>query len=216
MIPGRMRRRTVTTLALVVVAACASAAEPVRFDAAWPDQPPGYGAATSRWTRSAKVYDGVDHVFTVQATAKSPQWRAAYVAERARRLKMTAEERSALAGTEKAAAAESWEFEVLFTTHKSEWNDLAKGPSSMWRVALVAADGREVLPTKIVADRRNRDEIASWFPNFESYTRAYVVTFPAAGADGVPLAGDGATSLTLRFGSAIGAAELVWSAAAAD
>jgi hypothetical protein len=203
-----MRRVRLAVLALLV--ACASAAPAVHFSSAWPDKPAGYGEATRRWSREASTYDGVDHVITVRATAKSPEWRAAYVEERTRRLGLTAEERAGLEETEKTAADASWEFELLIATHKNDWNDFNKWPKSMWRVALVGDDGQEVLPVKIELDRRVRDEIASWFPGYEPFYKAYTVSFPRAGADGKPLVGDGGKRLTLRVSSAIGAVELVW------
>jgi hypothetical protein len=151
-------------------------------------------------------------VITVRATALSPEWRAAYVRELARRMKLPAGARAELEAEHKTAAAEAYVFEVLVATHKNEWNDLAKWPKSTWRVSLVGDGGREALPVKIELDRRQGAEVASWFYGYEPFYKAYVVSFPRVAADGEPLLGEGAKSMTLRIASAMGTAELVWSA----
>ena len=207
-------RYSTTTRALAVVlllaAACASSGGPVDLSGAWPESPGDYQAAHARWTRKQSIHNGLDHVMTVAATALAPDFRAAYAAERARRLDMSAEERDALIAAEKTAAADTIEFEVLLATNRADWNDLGKFPRSMWRVALVGDDGREVLPTKIVADRRVRAEIEQWFPDLGAFYKPYVVTFPRVAADGKPILSEGSKRMVLELGSAVGKTRLVW------
>jgi hypothetical protein len=210
---------TVVTVVTAVAASsltlgCGSAAPAVTLAAPWPSSPPSYPSATARWTREVKVYDGIDHVFSVRATAKSAEWRAAYVAERARRQKLGTEAEATLRQEEQAAAEAGWEFQVLLATHDARWNDLAKGDGSIWRVALVGDDGREVLPSEVRADRRPDDEVGAWFPGMKPFFKAYVVNFPKAHADGTPIAGPQSQRLALRLGSGLGSAELEWRAAA--
>ena len=206
-----MKSGTLLLLTALVLGACSHSSPAVNLSNNWPAQPGDYEDAHARWTRKNVIHHGLDHILSVAATALSPEFRASYVAERARRLDMTAEERAALTEQEKAATAETIEFEVLLATNKADWNDLAKYPRSMWRVALVGDDGREVLPTKIVPDKRVRAEIAEWFPDLGPFYRPYVITFPRVAADGQPILGDGSKRMKLEMASAMGRTELVWS-----
>ncbi len=207
-------RNALLALALAVLAtgaACAASPPAVDLSGAWPEAPADYGDAYERWTRKSTMHNGLDHVASVSVTALSPDFRTAYVAERARRTRMPANEREALLAAERAASADVVEFEILIATNRHDWNDLAKGLRSMWRIALVGDDGREVLPTKITSDRRVRAEIATWFDDLGPFYKAYVVTFPRVAADGKPIVTESSTRMSLKIGSAVGATELTWS-----
>lgn len=194
---------------LVILSSCASSPPPrVVLDVGWPQTAPAYDDAHDRWTRRGGHSADWVRVFDAAATLKSPEWRAAFVRERARRQKLGAEAEAALAAEERAAAEKEWEVELVIATAKPEWNDLHKGAQSMWRLALATADGREVLPVEVREDRRRREEIAAYFPDAKPFYSAYVVKFPRATPDGRPLDGK---RLTLKIGSALGATELVWS-----
>jgi hypothetical protein len=202
-------------LALSFAPACAGKSPPpaVELSTAWPGQARPYAEAVARWTRRDEQHDGFTHIMTVSVTALSPEWRAAYVAERARLTKMTDAARAELEASEQAAGSEALVFEVLFATAKNDWNDLQKWPRSMWRVALTTSDGREVLPSKIEPDKRVRAEIATWFPDLQAFMTPYVVTFPAVAADGQPVLGEATRSMTLTIASPVGGTTLTWGAA---
>ena len=191
---------------LAALPGCASSAPAVNLSTSWPQAPSDYKAAQERWTRRQVIHQGLDHVLSVSATALSADFRAAYVAEKTRRLELSPEERTELTTAEKTADADNVEFEVLFSTNRSEWNDLAKYPRTMWRVALVGDDGRVVLPSKIAPDKRVRAELEEWFP------KPYIVTFPRVAADGKPILGEGSKQMKLEIACAFGRTELVWSA----
>jgi hypothetical protein len=213
-IKGDMKASLLVLVATLACAlsACAGSPPPVNLSPAWPQAATDYDGALARWTRRDTIHEGLDHVLSVTATALSPDFRAAYVAERAHRLALSQPERSELTTSEQAATTETIQFEVLFSTNRSDWNDLAKYPRTMWRVALVGDDGRVVLPTQIVADKRVRAEIAEWFPDLGPFYKPYIVTFPRVAADGKPVLGEGSKRMALEIGSAIGRAEMVWSA----
>ena len=208
-IKAPMRR---TLALLLLVTACAGTSPAVNLSSTWPAAPSDYAAAHLRWTRKSVIHNGLDHVMSVAATALSADFRAAYVAERARRLDMSQAEQNDMISSEKAVDGETVEFEVLFATNRSDWNDLGKYPRSMWRVALIGDDGRVVLPTKILPDKRVRGEISEWFPDLGPFYKPYVVTFPRLAADGKPILGDGSKRMTLEIACAMGRTELVWSA----
>ena len=95
---------------------------------------------------------------------------------------------------------------------RHDWNDLAKWPKSLWRVSLAGKGGRQVLPVKIVVDKRTPAELRSWFPDHGPFHKAYVVTFPRASADGTPIVPADAEAMTLTVASALGGVELSWRA----
>lgn len=196
-------------LAALLLASCASSPPPrVAVDAGWPQTAPAYDHAHDRWTRRGGHSAEWLRIFDAAATLKSPEWRAAYVRERARREKLGADAEAALAAEQRAEAEKAWEVELVMATAKPEWNDLRKGAQSMWRVALATDDGREVLPVEVREDRRRREVIAAYFPDAKAFYSAYVLKFPKATPDGRPVGGK---RLTLKLGSALGATELVWS-----
>ncbi len=211
-IKGNMLRTLLLAAVVTLAVGCASGPPSVELSNTWPDAPRDYDGALARWTRKGVIHNGLDHVLTVSATALSADFRAAYVAERARRLDMPEGERTALAASEKTAGSDVIEFEVLIATNRNDWNDLGKYPRSMWRIALVGDDGREVLPTKIVADKRVRAEVEQWFPDLGPFYKPYVVTFPRVAADGQPILGGSSKRMTLELASALGRTRLVWSA----
>jgi hypothetical protein len=193
-----------------VVVAC-GAQPSVRATEPWPEAAGAYREAYDRHTRHASARNGYDTVLDAFATLKASAWRAAYVAELARRTKLSGSERDALATQEKDADSQAWEIELLCATWRPAWNDFAKESRSMWRVVLVGDDGREVTPIKVERDRRQRGVIESYFFGAGPFHKAYVLTFPKTAADGQPLvAPDGPSRLALRIGGALGQLEMEW------
>lgn len=205
-----MNRIAPVLFGLFLGAACGGTPR-VDLAAPWPDRTPGYEGAHERWTRHATDRRGFDLVIEVHATLKSPEWRAAFVAETARRSLLPESERLALEAAERKAADEVWELELVVATRRTDFNDLNRGPKSAWRLALVGDGGREALPLSVKLDRRPRDVIESWFEDFGPFTKAYVVTFPKIAPDGQPLVAEGSGRISLKVGSAMGGVELVWS-----
>jgi hypothetical protein len=206
-------RRVALALAAALAASACAGAPRVRITDAWPERVPSYEVAHDRWTRQASARRATDTVIDVSATLKSTEWRAAYVLERARRQLLPDPERARLLGAARAEAAEVWEVQLLVATHDWAWNDLAKRAGrSMWRVALVGDEGREVEPISIRLDRRHRGELQAWYPDLTRFHRAYVVTFPRVAADGRPLVREGSPRIALKIGSVLASVELVWSA----
>ena len=186
---------------LLALAACGGVPPHVKLDAPWPAQPPAYDATRDRWTRHAETSEDFVRTVIASATLQSPEWRAAFVHERARRLRLPpdAEARDA----ETARAADTVDVELIVATAKPEWNDLHKGAKSMWRVALVA-DGREAVPVEVREDKRPRDELAAYVPDLHDFYRPYVVRFPAGSI------APGTKRVSLKLTAAVGAVELVW------
>jgi uncharacterized protein YukE len=212
--------------AALAVTACASSPAPgvTTLASAWPTATPdSYDDVYQRWTRRGEDFNELVQTVSLSATLHTAEFRAAYLHERARRLLMTSDEEAALAEAEKRALNESWEVELLVATAKPDWNDLHKAarpatgqpdragtPGSMWRLALVGDDEREVTPISVLEDRRHREDVQAYFPDMKPFYHAYVVRFPRATADGRQLVGERG-KLALKVGSPVGRVKLEWS-----
>ena len=210
------RGATMRLLVFLLLAACAPAQlQTVPLGDRWPTTILSYPTEYERWTRRA--FDRYDLVqtLTVSATLHGAEFRAAYTRERARRLALSAEDEARLTADEQKAAVDGWEIELLVATAKPEWQDFtrigsAKMPGSMWHVALIGDDGREVAPTSVKQDKRHRDDIHAYYPDLMPFFQPYVVRFPKATPDGRPLiAGKG--NLALKVGASVGQVTLTWS-----
>ena len=199
-------------LPLLLLFACASTPPPVSLAGNWPQAAGRYDEAYERWTRRGK--DEVDLVQTVavSATLLAPEFRAAYARERAVRLGLSADEEAQLVAAERSASDEGWEVELLVATSFPVLNDLKKQDKkgSLWHIALISDDGRQVTPTSVKLDKRQRDDVARYFPDLEPFYLPYRITFPRASADGRPLVGPEAKRLSLEIASALGKVVLVW------
>lgn len=200
--------RRLALAALLGLAACGGAAPPVALDGAWPATGGDYEDVTAAWTRQDEDRHGGNLTVDVAATLKSPTWRAAYVARRAARERLSPAGRDALLAEQRAADAAAYEVELMVATYDRRVNDLQKGDRSVWTVALVGDDGKEIAPTEIVRDRRPRIEVAAEFPALGDFHQPYVARFPRDAA----LLAPGAKRVTLRMSSGQGAVELVWRA----
>lgn len=197
--------RTPAIVALLALAACAGPG-PITLTDSWPTRTRDYDDVVRDWTRTGSLMRDFETVITVDATFESPEWRAAYVAERTRREKLPASDTAALLSAQKQANAESYAFELLVSTHDPRWNDLQKGERSMWRLALMNDRGQQVTPTSIKREQRPDAVVRAWFPRMGDFSEAYAVRFPRS----VDLLGDGARALILRVSSASGAVQLSW------
>jgi hypothetical protein len=201
--------------AALLLALCASACAPpaqsaVNVAGGWPEAPAAYHTAHARWTRHDKANADFVQAIDAFATLQTPDWRAAYVAERAKRLALPPEEARKLADDERAAGEKAWEVELLVSTYKPAWNDLNKPVRSMWRVALAGDEGREVVATTIREDKRPREVLAQYFPDITEFHRAYVVTFAKTTTEGAPLVTGDGSRLVLKISSAVARVEMVW------
>ncbi len=195
---------------LCALCACATAPASVKLGAAWPEKPLDYAAAHARWTRHAQDSADMVQVIDASATLAAPEWRAAYAAERARRTDLPSGDADALVAAERADAETTWEIELVVATAKPAWNDFHKTAKTMWRVALVGDDGREVLPESVREDKRPRAVLEQYFPDMTPFHHAYVLRFPRNAADGRPLVAGDASRLVLKIGSALVKIEMSW------
>jgi hypothetical protein len=200
--------RSILALALLASACSAPAPKPVELTDSWPASTRPYEETTRDWTRHAKLWKGFAPLIEVHATFESPEWRAAYVSERARRERLPGDAHAALLAAEQKDAADYYDVQLIVTTHDERENDLAKGGRSVWRLALIDDQGNQVTPISVKRDRRPDEIVRAYFPAMHELADAYIARFPKD----VVLLRAGAKRFTLRLSSARGAVELVWPA----
>lgn len=202
--------RTALGAVLIALAACAPAQKPVTMSDAWPASPRTYAEATRDWTRHGKLRVGFDDLIEVHATFKAPEWRAAYVSERAKRERLPADDHAELLAAEQQDAGDYFDVQLIVATYDQRENDLQKGDRSLWRVALIDDRNHQITPISIKRDRRPDEAIRAYFPAMNDFTEAYLARFPKEAA----VLREGASRFTLRLSSARGAVEIVWPARA--
>ena len=201
--------RTITTLAvalLLCAAGCTAKPMNVVLTEKWPEKPPEWDRVRRAWTRHGRITSGWDLVLNIHATFKSPEWRAAYVAERTSRQHLRPKDRLALMERHQAEEKKFYELELLVSTYDRSENDLARGKRSMWSIWLIDGFGKQVEPVSIKKDKRPRGVIREYFPDFDDFDEAYVVRFPRT----IDVLHPGAKQFSLRMASAHGAVEVVW------
>lgn len=203
-----MRAAASIAVLWAMVAACSAAPRPVTLTEQWPASPRAYSDANRDWTRSGERHRGFDKVLEVDATFKSPEWRAAYVAERAKRERLPADAHAELLASEQQEANDYYDVQLIVATYDERENDLQKGERSVWRLALIDDQGRQVTPISIKRDRRPAEIVRAYFPAMNPLAQAYIARFPKDAG----LLREGASKFTLRMSSARGAVELVWPA----
>ena len=192
---------------LVVVAACGSPTHRIAFSDDWPTRVARFDDVSFAWTRWGKMRNGYEESLTLQATFKSPEWRAARIARDVGYSHMSDASATDLVGKEQAALADHYEVELLVTTWERRENDLDRGERSVWHLTLVDDDGTEVAPIEIVRDKRPREVLLADFPEFGDFAVAYVAKFPKK----TDLFRPGAHKVGLHMWSARGGVEVSWS-----
>jgi hypothetical protein len=201
-------------LSLVIVAVCSCAkVEPVELTSEWPSKAGNYYDVTDKWTRSGVLRgdlgDHLTNIMELHATFHSPEWKQAYVAFRSKREKLPKSRVSTLLATEKADSDKYYDVTLLISTYHFQENDLQKNEDSVWRVALVDAQGNEVEPEEVSSVRRPRDQIKAFFPKLNEFHEVYRARFPKQAVD---LFASGANKFSLKVASARGGLELIWKA----
>ena len=192
-------------LALALAAACGGAA-PVSLSDRWPAESGDYRDVTAAWTRHAELTAGYQEALVVDATFKSPEWRAAYVDRVAHLGRLSAAQRAELVAQQQKEAAEHYEVQLLVTTWDRRENDLHRGAKSVWKVVLVDDAGVTVEPASIERDRRPENVLRADYPALGDFSQAYVARFPRR----VELMKPGSRGFALRIWGARGAVEMQW------
>jgi hypothetical protein len=195
-------------LALIVLAGCGAAPPPIRLTDTWPGCGGNYDAITEAWTRRGTLRGQYQEVLDLAATFKSPDWRAAHAARDADHRGLSGEARDQRCVEAQAAAAGPYEVEMMVTTWDRRENDLDRGKKSVWHVALVGDDGKEIAPIEIVKDKRPMFTVRAEFPALGDFAVPYIARFPRE----APLLGPSSRTVRLRMSSERGGVEVEWQA----
>jgi hypothetical protein len=168
-----------------------------------------YEKQLKRWTRHGQLMSDFDQALQVDATLRSPEFRAAYAAKYIEMYKVEPESQPKVRGDLLSDGADSYEFHVESATHDYLLNDLT-GTKSVWRVTLVDDQAHEVTPSEVSLVRERRRLEMEFYPYADIFSKGWRVRFPRARADGTPVVGSDTKSLTLRMAGPQGAIDLVW------
>jgi hypothetical protein len=177
-----------------------------------------YDAVLDRWTRSSELIElqGVDARIAAAATYFSWDFRSAYNVRFAFDARLSDADRAALFERSRQEAEQSHEFYVALTTTQVRWGQLNR-PSSAWQIRLIDDRGREVHPSRVVAERRQTPADRSYFPFVTPWRQVFQLFFPrrAPGADGTDyeVLGPDTRYFVLRFSGPLGALDLRWDVA---
>jgi hypothetical protein len=189
---------------------CASA--PLRVSLGDPKVQPiakDYVKQLKRWTRRGQILSDFDQALQLDATLRSPEFRAAYAAKYLDMYKVTPDNQEKVRGELLSDGADTYEFHVESTTHDYLLNDLT-GSKTVWRVTLVDDQANEVTPSEVSLVRERRRLEAEFYPYADIFSKGWRIRFPRARPDGTPLVGSDTKSLTLRMAGPQGSVDLVW------
>jgi hypothetical protein len=170
--------------------------------------PKDYKQVLRTWTRSDKVYQGLENKMFVSSTFHSPEFRRAFAIAFPEIYghggDITRRELVDLTGD----VEQFHTFFVTAYTPDEKWNDLHQ-EDSIWRVNLigseeVAVDPAQIIPVKIDAN------LQAVYPHITRFDEAYLVRFPLTDAMGRLVLDPKSTSAKFRIASALGSAELIW------
>lgn len=206
-----MRRDAIGLAALLALTlgGCASRAKMAGAKATADVKPTRYEQALGHWTRTRKDYNHFETRLIVSATWRNGAFAEAWTDEYARLYLLDDTAREQMRKREESDAQSYQTFFFAAYTPKRDWNDFSKR-SSIWNVRLFDDKGNFTEPLVITKVKKDDPVLHAMFPFYDPWNTAYTVKFAKDA-----LAPDTKT-LTLRFTSAVGAAELTYDTAGAD
>lgn len=172
---------------------------------------PEYSEALSKWTRSARIYQGLEAKLYMSATYKGPAFREAYIDRYVESYQLDDAYREALLGREMEQADKYNEFFFTAYTPVEAWNDFDQ-EGSVWRLYLEDGKGAKLSPISIKKLDSADPIIREFFPYFDLWSSAYIVKFPKYSETGTePIPGEGTESIRLVATGVLGKGELEWS-----
>lgn len=168
------------------------------------DRTPEYHDALDRWTRSARLYRGLETKLEVWAVYLSPDFRRHYVLEYSVAFGLTPQERTDMLKEEMKQAEEKEEFILAVHTTFAENNDLS-AEDSTWKINLLRGGSPE-MGVEVERVWFTKDFASRFYPMVDLWARTYLVSFSVPDPDsrepGVPLA--------LEITGPSGRVEMIW------
>jgi hypothetical protein len=167
-----------------------------------------YPDVLERWTRSDKIYKGLENKLFVTATWHAPEFRRAFAVAFPEIYghggNVTRRELVDLTGD----VEQYHNFFMSIYTPDRKWNDLEQD-DSIWRVNLIGSDEVAVDPAEILAVKIDAN-LRAVYPYISRFDEAYIVRFPLADPMHRMVIDSHSTHVSLRIASALGAAEMRW------
>ncbi len=207
-----MKQPALLLAVLLAPLAAGCASTPIKVSLGEPSPQPSakdYVDELKRWTRHAHLRSDFDQALDVDATFRSPEFRAAYAAKYIDLYRIGAENQPHTRGAILSEGADSYEFHVETATHDYNLNDLTSA-KSVWRVTLLDDQGHEVTPAHVAAIKERLTFDEEFYPYANVFSRGWTLRFPRTRLDGTPLVGSDTKALTLRFAGPQGSVDLVW------
>ncbi|MBI5886245.1 MAG: hypothetical protein HZB85_06650 [Deltaproteobacteria bacterium] len=175
-----------------------------------PAPEPEYSDVLSRWTRSTKVFDGLDAKIYMSATYKDPSYITSYVSRYSKAYKLDEDYARSLLERELGEADKYNEFFISVYTPEESWNDF-DSRDTIWRLYLEDGSGARLVPVSILRVDKGDPLVREFFPYFDMWSSAYRVKFPKyseTGTEPIPNASTGSLRLTVT--GIMGAGTLEW------
>ncbi len=200
--------RAVAALALAAALACQTPRPAVLHGPTGAIAAEDYPAILRTWTRSDKLYQGLENKLFATATYHAPEFRRAFAVAFPEIYghggTVTRQELVELTGD----AEESHTFFLCAYTPVFKWNDLDRR-DSIWRLTLIGSDDVAVAPTTIEPIKVD-ENLRAVYDFIGRFDRCYLVRFPLVDAMQRMVLEPKSTHAVLRIASALGAAELRW------
>jgi hypothetical protein len=141
-----------------------------------------YQAVIQRHSQFVRKYDGFYEVYRGRATLLSPECRSAILNQRASFLEWDSAKMQAERERDQQEMSTQTQFFLQLYTPDSEYNDLGKY-NSIWKIYLVV-DGHR-FEGKAKKMHGKPIEFQSIYPQYDSFSRPYVLTFNIATTDAI-------------------------------
>lgn len=188
-------------IAAVLAAGCGSMERAVKKS---------YFVELDRWTRSEKIYYGLETRVYLNATFKAPSFRKAYIDRYSMSYDLDENYKSALLARESEVVEQFNEFFISFYTPNEKWNDLDR-KDSIWKLYLEDNKGSRLVPISIDKIDEKDPLLREFFPYFDLWGSAYIVKFPKYPPAGLePVPGEDTEYFKLIITGILGKGELKW------
>jgi hypothetical protein len=194
---------------LLLLSACAGPPTTgVLFGPSQPVTAADYDTILKTWTRSTRIYDGLDTKAFITATFHAPEFRRVFAlafpdiyghggdVTRRELVDLTEDVEQYL------------NFFVALYTPDRKWNDLAKN-DSIWRLSLTGNHDVSVAPVEVVPVKID-ENLRAVYPHLGRFDKVYIVRFPLADPMGRLVLHPSSEGFSLRLASALGHSLLNW------
>lgn len=174
-----------------------------------------YDEVRDRWLRHLTIHHDFSVALDADVVLLSPEYRAAWVGKVSALRRLPESARADLAAAQGRDAESGVEVVVVMQSNSWSWNDLG-ARHSIWTLTYSDGEdgqaGHEALPLQVRPLELKPAELAALFPNVTPFSRAWLVRFPSAFADGTPLFRPDLRQAAVRIAGPLGQAEARWRA----